>query len=126
MSFHSMKPFLRMLGLCIFMLGLRNGVDAFSVPGLELDAYIEVGDINIGVLMPIGTMSPKRLCRTKWLSPERFQLIEATPYVVKQTNRRTDLLPNITLGFVVMDNCHRDITSLGKSMAFLSEGELFC
>ena len=40
-------------------------------------------------------------------------------YVIADVNRRMDILPNITLGLVILDDCRRDLASLAQMLRFL-------
>ena len=45
-------------------------------------------------------------------------LIESR-YVIADVNSRVDILPNITLGLVILDDCGRDLASLAQTLRFL-------
>ena len=99
--------------------------DCLEVPGLSLVPYTSKGDINIGLLVNIKRYSVDNFCKPYWGSPEHSQLAETLPYIVKRSNERMDLLPNITLGYVVLDACERDITALAKALSLLPNGKYF-
>ena len=40
-------------------------------------------------------------------------------YVLDDPNGRFDVLPNITLGFVTLDDCQRDVVGFDESLKFL-------
>ena len=45
-------------------------------------------------------------------------LIESR-YVIADVNSRVDILPNITLGLVILDDCGRDLAALAQTLRFL-------
>lgn len=98
-------------------------IQTFIVPDLNPEPYMDLQDINIGLIVSIRRPSFTRYCADNWGSPEQSQLAEMLPFVVKQTNARTDILPNITLGYVVLDGCQRDVTALGKALSLIPRGK---
>ena len=40
-------------------------------------------------------------------------------YVIADVNSRMDILPNITLGLVILDDCRRDLGALAQTLRFL-------
>ena len=48
-----------------------------------------------------------------------IQRLEAMLYAIDQINNNSDLLPNITLGTVVIDSCSSDTYALEQSMEFV-------
>ena len=90
----------------------------FSVPGLNYEAYVNEGDINIGLLTYVHQYSSDSFCsEDTWMS--EAHRTEIASYVTELINRDDTLLPNITLGFVVLDNCLKDLTALAMSMYFV-------
>lgn len=52
------------------------------------------------------------MCSDRVSPADSFQYLEATLDAIRGTNRRADLLPNITLGYAVLDVCARDTVSV--------------
>ena len=48
----------------------------------------------------------------------KFQVFR---YAINEINQKEDLLPNITLGFIIMDDCFRDLTALARSLTFIPD-----
>lgn len=119
--FHVHRIILHLLSAHLYFTVKYGG--SFQVPDLDITPYWDLQDINIGLMVSVRRPAVDKYCATEWGSPEQSQLAETLPYVVKQTNARTDILPNITLGYVVLDGCQRDVTALGKSMAFIPRGK---
>ncbi len=99
------------------VLGMR-----ISVPGLDKhECYLKPGDINIGIFYYIHKHgSTEDLCSDDYyLYPEkRMKDLELYGFAVEQLNKRTDILPNITVGFVALDDCAWDIGALSKAVYF--------
>src|SRR6218665_2471700 len=70
------------------------------------------GDINIGLVIHVTAYNAtSQQCGT-FPTPFGCSQVEMAIYVTNQINRRSDLLPNITLGFVMVDGCSNDMKSL--------------
>ncbi len=93
------------------------------------DCYIQQGDIYIGLLMSIKETGENEFCGDDLKDIYRPQIAEAFVYAIEEVNRDADILPNITVGFVVLDTCYRDLAALGQTMHLLpiklSEGSLY-
>ena len=87
------------------------------VPGLNDGSYIEVGDINIGIMIDIHSYSAEGYCSND-LDPANVQTAEMGAFVTDIINKDETLLPNITLGFVILDTCKKDLTALARSIRF--------
>ena len=88
------------------------------VPGLDREAYIEEGDINIGLLRYIHRYSDG-FCSDSYRT-SGAQNSEVGKFMTDRINKDDELLPNITLGFVVLDDCQKDLTALARSVYFVS------
>ena len=78
------------------------------------------GDINLGLLT--GFLYPggggPGLCDTSQLYPYTYislQYYEAFRSTLEEVNSRSDLLPNVTLGYVIHDTCWSDLAALAKA-----------
>ncbi len=94
---------------------------AIVIPDLEMDCYIEEGDLNIAFIKQIHTMDIDSFCGEDLESEYELQYVEAFRWAVHQVNARTDLLPNLTLGFAVLDDCGRDLTALAKTLYLIPD-----
>jgi hypothetical protein len=97
---------------------------ALRVPGLlERDhAFVRVreGDISIGLLASVHETNDNRCSDVQ---PSGVIRAWAMEYAVDQVNARLDLLPNITLGFVQMDDCWNDLKALEVAVYFAANDE---
>ena len=83
-----------------------NGI--ISIPGLQSGCgyvYYNPGDVNLGFI----THVHKPLNDEQWCGKDIFgtalKYVEAFRYAIEQVNRNTALMPNITLGWVILDAC---------------------
>jgi len=99
-------------------------IDVPKIQQRTLSALLaKEGDINIGHLTDITTYSDA----TKTCGPTRgkrgCEAVEMAIYVVNEINRRSDLLPNITLGFVIADGCSLDRKGLEVVSYFVKDND---
>ena len=99
-------------------------IDVPKIQQRTLSALLaKEGDINIGHLTDITTYSDA----TKTCGPTRgkrgCEAVEMAIYVVDEINRRSDLLPNITLGFVIADGCSLDRKGLEVVSYFVKDND---
>ena len=88
-----------------------------------MDCYIQEGNLNIGFMKQIHRMETDTFCGEDLESEYEMQYVEAFIWAIDQVNARPDLLPNITLGFAVLDDCGRDLTALAKSFYLLPSND---
>ena len=89
-----------------------------TVPGLDNKAYVKDGDILIGYLIHVYRYSRSEFC-SNVVRPTGAQNTEIAGFIVDRINEDETLLPNITLGFVVFDDCQKDLTALARSIYFV-------
>ena len=106
-----------MLAICMSMIATFTKA-TLIVPKDNPKVYKQYGDLNIGFLMNIqGPRSGDRLCG----GPVSLTEIQQTEVVVKTVadiNARDDILPNITLGLIILDTCRSPTIALARSTYF--------
>lgn len=90
------------------------------VPNMDYEAYVKLGDINIGVIIPVHQYNFKAPCGGSLRELGVLQRMEALVFAVEEINNRTDLLQNITLGYVILDDCYKESTAVGKALQFVT------
>ncbi|CAG5124895.1 unnamed protein product [Candidula unifasciata] len=92
----------------------------YSLKGLNSESYAELGDINIGAFLSVTTYPVGFIC-SKVIRTEMYilQYMEAIAFAVRLINDDQTLLPNITLGFVMLDYCRTPNTALAQALSFL-------
>ena len=106
--------------IVVIKIGTVNGV---TIPNMNMDCYIQEGNLNIGFMKQIHKMETDTFCGDNLESEYELQYVEAFRWAIDQVNARTDLLPNITLGFAVLDDCGRDLTALAKSLYLIPSSD---
>lgn len=79
------------------------------------------GDIVLGGIFPMHEfLSSNREYPCGAIKEEKgIQRLEAMLYAIDEINRDQNLLPNVTLGMVVIDSCSSDTYALEQSMEFV-------
>ena len=89
------------------------------MPYYKTKVYYQPGDILIGVIAYVSIGDSSMICsnRSIW-SPSPLN-IEAIPFAINSINNNSYLLPNVSLGFVVLDGCSSDRTTLAAATHFI-------
>ncbi|GFS05343.1 metabotropic glutamate receptor-like [Elysia marginata] len=117
------KPQISLLGFRLGLLHLlllqstTSGQRAQDVP---LKSYVKEGDINVGAFLPITSYSPFKLCGDMLRFPLAQQYVEALMFAVDEINKDSNLLPNTTLGMVIVDDCAKQSTASAQAVRFLT------
>lgn len=96
-------------------------------PGVNRDVYFKEGDINIGAIMILTTGVTDLGC-SKNMYPDSWDIEypEAIAFATEVVNNDTNLLPNVTLGFFILDDCTDTKMSLAQALTFLPRDESTC
>lgn len=92
---------------------------SLTMSNYRTKVFYHPGDIVIGAIAIISSNDDYTTCNSQlgWnISPINT---EAIPFAVNTVNADPSILPNITLGFVVLDSCFSDITALAAAAHFL-------
>ncbi len=81
---------------------------SFRVPDLPMSDYTMAGDLNLGGIFRIHEHSSLELCSSTVHSQKLFQYAEAMVHAVHYANSLPHVLPNVTLGFTILDSCTKD------------------
>ncbi|XP_018416491.1 PREDICTED: extracellular calcium-sensing receptor-like [Nanorana parkeri] len=68
------------------------------------------------------TRQPEVL-KCQFLDPQKFQRMQAMIFAIEEINKNPDLLPNITLGYWILDSCSVIIRAAGGTLWILSGGK---
>ncbi|KAH3772752.1 metabotropic glutamate receptor 2-like [Dreissena polymorpha] len=96
-----------------------------SALGLPEDVYMakyrwaEEGDINIGAILSIHSSNSLFNCTDTIQDIRKVQNVEALSFAVQDINARSDLLPNLTLGFHILDDCLSPSIALARAIQFM-------
>ena len=103
----------------IFLLRGTSGV--VRVPGIPTGCryyYAREGDINLGQVTDAHEKDGNGGC-SDVVSEDGIFYGETLVYAIDQINKNDSILPNITLGFAIMDTCDSTMNAMGRSMYFL-------
>ena len=94
------------------------------IPDLPFECYSSTGDLNLGVLTdPTRGGSDGGYCGNERFYTRSMQNMEAIIWTLNRINQREDLLPNITLGYVITNACNNKMVALARSTYFIPEPE---
>lgn len=96
----------------------RSELTQLNIPDRPKLAYVQLADINLGGLFSVSD-SVNSVCGSKIRVPILQQMIEAVVFAVDKINRDTSLLPNVQLGFALLDDCGRESTAAAQALRFL-------
>ena len=110
----------------ILVLVLATVTCAILIPDLPTASYRVPGDFNIGVILPVHKYCLDDFCHQRVRDLGMLQRIEAVAFAVREINERQDILPGHTLGFIMYDDCYKDITALGQALHFIEHDSNTC
>ncbi|XP_067668120.1 metabotropic glutamate receptor 4-like [Haliotis asinina] len=93
----------------------------FYIPDLPAKRYVKPGDLNIGAIFPIYNYDKVKPCGNQLRSTVILQFIEAFVFAIEQINDDNAILPQATLGFVIVDDCLKETTTIAQSLSFLPQ-----
>ena len=90
------------------------------------EVWVNEGDVTLGYLSQVhGRGSGDSLCSSTTIYQFALHMVEAVAMAVRDVNRRDDILPNVTLGFVAVDVCHSGQVALARSSYFLKDTTMY-
>jgi len=89
------------------------------IPDLPTVNFSRLGDLSLGVVLSIHRFEKEALCSNVTTDLDVLQRLESTVFAVEEINNRSDLLPNVTLGFIIVDACYKELTSLARTLHFV-------
>ena len=90
---------------------MKSTHSSFQVPDLDRSVYSMEGDLMLGGIFRIHKYSNDKLCSPEVQNQKLFQYAEAMVHAVHYVNSIDTILPNITLGFTILDSCTKDQVS---------------
>ncbi|KAK0066489.1 metabotropic glutamate receptor 2 [Biomphalaria pfeifferi] len=86
---------------------------------IDKQSYQRSGDITIGVLMSITDFVGPQCSAKVRTGSVSLEYPECIAFAVDAVNRDQSILPNITLGFVVLNDCGNEKMALAQALTFL-------
>lgn len=77
------------------------------------------GTLNIGVIMSLHNYKHGVLCGPDVLSLSKLQQMESISFAIQEINHKQIVHPNITLGFIIVDDCSNELTAIAKTLLFI-------
>lgn len=77
------------------------------IKGLPETVYQLKGDINIGGVFPLHQAGHNGTFCGRLRELGVLQRAEAMAFYIKEVNKNKELLPGITLGFTILDDCYK-------------------
>ena len=110
-------------------------VSATIISGTPQRIITSCGDINLAAILPIfSSPGGRKLCGDKIRHYGALQWLETITHSIAEINKDKGILPNVTLGYSIFDDCAKDVTTLvhvsrhllprsnGSSSAFCQRG----
>ena len=108
-----------LLCFLLHIIAVSRGGILRSIPGLPTIYFIQPGDINLGLVTTIHRFQENTLCGPKIRELGALQRLEGVVFAVDEINNRSDILPSVTLGFVVVDDCYNIQTTQARALHFI-------
>ena len=105
---------------------LGNGSASDSEPGWPVKLSAEVtGDLILGGLMMVHERQDNTTCGP--IMPQGgIQALETMLYTLDVLNRDPKMIPNVTIGAHILDDCDKDTYGLEMAVDFIKGREIYC
>lgn len=84
-----------------------SNCELLDIPGLPRISYESLGDVNLGGLFPLHQPGPNGEYCGALRELGVLQRAEAMAFYINQINEDRLTLPNVTLGYVILDDCYK-------------------
>lgn len=91
------------------------------IPGMTSVNFSRHGDLNLGVLLSLHRYDKDALCGKTLKGITTFAHTEAIAFAVEEINNRSDILPNVSLGFIILDCCSNELAALARAVHFIQD-----
>lgn len=81
--------------------------ELLNIPGLPSTIYESDGDVNIGGLFPLHQPGQNGSYCGSLRELGVLQRAEAMAFYIDQINQDNRTLPNVTLGYIILDDCYK-------------------
>ncbi|KAK3581190.1 hypothetical protein CHS0354_024724 [Potamilus streckersoni] len=90
-----------------------------SCPDGVTDYGYNFADLNLGAILSIHASDGLRKCKPDMDYFHYNKTVNALQFAVDDVNKRNDILPNITLGLVILDDCFSASLALARALQFM-------
>ncbi|KAM9481454.1 extracellular calcium-sensing receptor-like [Clarias gariepinus] len=117
--------------LC-FLLCTQTSFACKLLDNFEMQSIMKLGDIMIGGIFPIYSKQDNILYSFNNKSPiaqcngfglQAFRWMRTMVFAVDEINQEDDLLPNISLGYIILDSCSSPTNVLRAALTLMSTSE---
>lgn len=91
------------------------------IPGMTHVNFSRRGDLNLGVLLSLHRYDKDALCGKTPRALHALAHLEAVVFAVEEINNRSDILPNVSLGFIILDCCNNELAALARAFHFIQD-----
>ncbi|XP_072048121.1 metabotropic glutamate receptor-like [Amphiura filiformis] len=92
-----------------------------GIPDSARVSYVQTGDFKLGGIFPLNLEGISACGSVPTLTT--LQLVEAMVYAVNVINNDANLLPNVTLGFDIRDDCFAEDTALWAAISLIQNDQ---
>ena len=92
-----------------------------AIPERACVTHTKAGDINLGGIFPVYRSLTSKGCDSDLFS-NGVRMVEVLVYAIERINNRSDLLPNVTLGYEIRNDCGREEITLWTMMTMCTPG----
>ncbi len=116
----------KIIGLLVWMLSCNVQYSLCTIPMHNMNALCDIKheDIDIAFLSAVTMPAGNSTCSDKLWRPAGMQMVEIFRYAINEINTNIDIFRNISVGYVIMDNCLTDVISLAKALSFIRDNTL--
>ena len=111
-----------LLPLLLYSLLLPASRAVFKNNNLPSDDLFRLGDVLLGGLVRLYYPDDYPICGQR-VARVGVQVASATIWTIEQLNLDNTILPNITLGYAILNDCGRESVALGRATKFLPPSE---
>ncbi|XP_031417595.2 metabotropic glutamate receptor 8-like [Clupea harengus] len=109
--------------LCLLVSVCSGTLATTERPELQAQEYAHSirldGDIILGGLFPVHARGEQGLACGELKKEKGIHRLEAMLFAIDLINKDPELLPNVTLGALILDTCSRDTYALEQSLTFV-------
>ncbi|XP_035827004.1 metabotropic glutamate receptor 6 [Aplysia californica] len=88
-------------------------------PGQPPFRYTREGDVIIGGILSGFGYNVSGLCNRTLFTDSSFHFSEGVVHAIERVNRNSSILPGVTLGFAILDDCMKENTAAVQAMTFV-------
>ena len=108
--------------LLMFFATAPASIEAGIIPNAGHVTFARSGDVTLGAIFSIHEYITETICGSR-LSKWATEMTALLMFAIEAVNKREDLLPNVTIGFDIRDDCNSENMALWSALALASTSE---